>query len=130
MRLTDQERFLEKKADIEIEDLSEVTLDLMAELKQLEPFGIGNLEPVWLIRDALILNVQKLGQNEQHLKMAITDGKKQLVLIAFNAPCKWLEIRKGMRCDFTVRLMINEWNGLTSVEGMIEKIGVENSEEF
>ena len=130
LRLTDQERFLEKKADIEIEDLSEVTLDLMAELKQLEPFGIGNLEPVWLIRDALILNVQKLGQNEQHLKMAITDGKKQLVLIAFNAPSKWLEIRKGMRCDFTVRLMINEWNGLTSVEGMIEKIGVENSEEF
>ena len=128
--LVDQERFLEKEADIEIDDLSEVDMELMAELDKLEPFGEGNLEPVWLIRDALVLNAQKLGQDEQHLKLTIADGKKQLVLIAFHAPREWLKVREGMRRDFTVRLMVNEWNGLTSVEGVIEKIGVEKSGEF
>lgn len=130
LRLVEQERFLRREADIEIEDLGEVDMNLMMELEKLEPFGVGNLEPVWSIKDAMILNAQRLGQDEQHLKVIITDGKKRLTLIAFNAPEEWLKVKEGARRDFIVKLMVNEWNGLTSVEGVIEKIGVEKSVEF
>ena len=46
LQLTNQERYLLPRADVEIDDFSEIDEDLVANLAKMEPFGNGNPEPV------------------------------------------------------------------------------------
>ena len=51
-------------------------------------------------------------------------------LVAFYAPEEWMEVEKGMRADILVGLTPNEWNGITSVEGRIEKMTLVSEGDF
>jgi single-stranded-DNA-specific exonuclease len=58
-------------ADLEI-DPALVTFPLMQELKQFEPWGCGNEEPVLISRDLKIQDVKRIGKESQHLKLVVT----------------------------------------------------------
>ena len=118
--LTNQEKFFERQADIETSDLGDFTLELMEEIKSLEPFGVGNEVPIFRLTDVFVLDKSSIGIDGKHLKFIVrgTDGKT-MKLLAFNAPKRWFEIGGGERASFLVRLEENEWNGLRSVEGRI-----------
>ena len=118
--LKNQERFLKKQEDAETDEVSEINLDLIDEMKQLEPFGEGNPEPVILLKDMLVLNVDKIGAEGKHLRMLIRDkNNKSLKLIAFGAPEKWLNLHENARINVWITAMENEWNGIRSAEGRI-----------
>ena len=95
----------------------------MSEMGELEPFGNGNEEPVFLLRDALVLSTRKMGAEGQHIKWLLRDEKgAKFSVVAFFAKEKWLEVGEGMRRDFLVTVMENEWNGVKSVEGRVKEI--------
>lgn len=118
--LKDQGRFLEAKEDISVTDLGGLNLELVNELNRLEPFGEGNLAPVILLTEVMILNADRIGDKNQHLRMLIR-GKddKTLKLVAFNAPENWLRVESGETVDVWASIIENEWNGIRSVEGRI-----------
>jgi hypothetical protein len=61
-----------------------------------------------------------VGTEGKHLRMVVTGaGGKRMTLIAFSVPEKWLKIPVGQMISVTVKLMKNEWNGRTFVEGRI-----------
>lgn len=118
--LKNQERFLEVKEDLKIRNLGSLTLDFMGELELLEPFGNGNPEPSILLDDMEVVFVDRIGKEGKHLKLTIKDtGENRLRLVAFSAPEDWFELKNEMRISLIVQPMVNEWNGVSSVEGRI-----------
>ena len=98
-------------------------LDLTFKMRKLEPFGNGNPEPVFLLKDMFVLDVTKMGDEQQHLRMLVRDDQgRTLKLIAFNAKKMWLNLSPGGRVNVWVNLIENEWNGIRSTEGRILKI--------
>lgn len=121
--LIEQEKYLEPQADIKIEDFSDLNLALMDEIKSLEPFGNGNLEPIFQLVDVKIVRVNKMGTEGQHLRLDVADAsEKQIKLVAFNAPEEWLNLTVGARADIWINLVENEWQGNRSMEGRILRI--------
>jgi len=49
LELEDQMRFLGVREDLEVREFGELTLELVEELRKLEPYGEGNQEPVFLL---------------------------------------------------------------------------------
>lgn len=123
LHLKNQERFLERDVDVETEDVGEFDEGLIQEIKRLEPFGDGNLEPTFLLRDVFVLNVKKMGGKGEHLNLFVRgeDGET-MKLMGFFAPEEWMEIEKGMRADILITVVLNEWNGLKNVEGRILRL--------
>lgn len=120
LSLTDQGRFLEKHADVEVSSLEDLTLDFWEEVEQLEPFGVGNEMPVFELKNMFVLDKALMGAEKQHLKLMVRgDNGKSLKLIAFSAPEQWREVEEGERLDLLIHLEANEWNGLRSIEGRI-----------
>ena len=120
LKLTNQDQFLKAKPDLNIENLSDFSLDLIDDLKSLEPYGAGNEEPLFLLKNVEVLENRKMGSEGQHLRLDIRgrDGKI-LKLVAFFAPDNWLNIEPGETLDITMKVVENEWNGTRSLEGRI-----------
>ena len=123
LKLQDQEKYLEAKEDLEIEELGGLNLSLMEKLRALEPFGIGNPEPIFLLKNMKVERINKMGAEGQHMRMTLKDGLgKEIKLVAFNAPEEWMEIMEGEYRNVWVNLVENEWQNYRSVEGRILQI--------
>lgn len=117
LQLNNQERYLLPKADVEIDDFSEINEDLVGKIATMEPFGSGNPEPVIKITAADIVNVQHMGTDGQHIKLSARDSDGVVIrMLAFNAPENFL-CKPGDTASIWFRPVINEWQGIRSVEG-------------
>ncbi len=117
LQLNNQERYLLPKADVEIDDFSEINEDLVGKIATMEPFGNGNPEPVIKITAADIVNVQHMGTDGQHIKLSARDSDGVVIrMLAFNAPENFL-CKPGDAALIWFRPVINEWQGIRSVEG-------------
>ena len=117
LQLNNQERYLLPKADVEIDDFSEINEDLVGKIATMEPFGNGNPDPVIKITAADIVNVQHMGTDGQHIKLSARDSDGVVIrMLAFNAPENFL-CKPGDAASIWFRPVINEWQGIRSVEG-------------
>lgn len=117
LQLNNQERYLLLKADVEIDDFSEINEDLVGKIATMEPFGNGNPEPVIKITAADIVNVQHMGTDGQHIKLSARGSDGIVIrMLAFNAPENFL-CKPGDTASIWFRPVINEWQGIRSVEG-------------
>ena len=119
LQLTNQERYLLPKADVEIDDFSEIDEDLVANLAKMEPFGNGNPEPVLKITRASVLSMRRMGADGQHVKLALRDKNgKVLQMLAFNAPEEFFR-EPGDEVVAWFQPTVNEWQGVRTVEGRL-----------
>ncbi|MBR3132129.1 single-stranded-DNA-specific exonuclease RecJ [Candidatus Saccharibacteria bacterium] len=121
LKLTNQEDFLKQHADLEITDFSDLTLDFLDDLKKLEPFGFGNEEPIFRLKNVQIMNLTLMGADRNHLRIDLKDQKgKFLKLVAFYAPEKWLHLDPDYdQIEPLVKLTENDFNGVKSLEARI-----------
>lgn len=125
LNLQNQERFFAVQEDLAVEDFAELSLEFLQELKQLEPYGTGNAEPVFLLPEVRVVEVAKLGAEAQHLRLTVWDRQgKSLKLIQFFAPEEYLNLQPGVTMNAWVTLAENEYRGLRSVEARIVKLGL------
>ncbi len=102
--------------DAEI-DAADVTLDFCNQLKHLEPFGQGNTEPLFLIRDVSLAGFRTCGKEDAHLQGKIR-GVKCIGFQLGNFA------QQSEKVDIVGRLNINEWNGKREAQLIIEDIAV------
>ena len=125
LHLTDQEDYLKNHADLGVSNLADLSLGFLEELKLLEPFGAGNEEPIFRLLDADIINVSRMGAEQDHLRLDIRDKKgNNLKLVAFYAPEKWLTLTPEDRVIPLIKLMENDFNGVKSAEARIVDIEI------
>jgi len=89
---------------VELRDISE---ELISEFETLEPFGIGNPEPV-LYAEAVQIRSQRL-LKEKHLSLKVNQGGKPFDAIWFNM--KEPRLLKQDRIDIVFTPEFNNWNG-------------------
>ena len=118
LNLKDQLKYLLPKVDIQLEDFSPISLDLFEKITKLEPFGNGNEEPTFEIKNARVVARQEMGDKKQHLKLTLTDGKNEIKMLKFNAPEEFF-VEIGEEIDVVFSLGLNEWQGQKNVEGQI-----------
>ena len=119
LQLTNQERYLLPRADVEIDDFSEVDEELVANLAKMEPFGNGNPEPVLKITAASVLSMRRMGADGQHVKLALRDKNgKVLQILAFNALEEFFR-EPGDEVVAWFQPTVNEWQGVRTVEGRL-----------
>ncbi len=123
------ERLVEKKLaetdmtlalDIDL-DLSSyaVTPDFFARLSRLAPFGIGNPEPVFLVRDVSVDSVRLVGNGEKHLKISFKTENGVFGGIGFGMGEEWGDLQTGDRADVVFHLAENRWNGSRKLEFLV-----------
>lgn len=102
--------------DAELEDLTETLLD---ELATLEPYGSGNPQPIIRLVDVVVMNVRRMGDSNQHVKLTLknTNGRTIDALV-FSAPEHFF-VEPGARIHAWCTVELNEWNGRRSVEGKL-----------
>ena len=119
LQLTNQERYLLPRADVEIDDFSEITEELIENLAKMEPFGNGNPEPVLKITRASVLSMRRMGADGQHVKLALRDkNSKVLQMLSFNAPEEFFR-ETGDEVVAWFQPTVNEWQGVRTVEGRL-----------
>ena len=101
--------------DAKLHELDEVLVD---SLKQLEPFGSGNPQPILKSINVLVVNQRKMGAESQHVKLTFQMEKHQVDMIAFNAPDHFF-VEPGETVTVWYTVDVNEWNGRRSVEGQL-----------
>jgi len=119
LQLQNQERYLLPRADVEIDDFSEIDEELVENLSKMEPFGNGNPEPVLKITMANVLSVRRMGADGQHVKLALRDKDGTVLqMLAFNAPEEFFR-EPGDEVAAWFQPTINEWQGVRTVEGRL-----------
>ena len=121
LNLENQSRYFNTTTDLETDTLEDFTLDFLNDLKLLEPFGAGNEEPIFRIKNATIVEVKRMGDKNQHLRLDLKDKNGRIIkCVAFFAPDKWLNnLYSDEYYDFLIKPVENEWNGTRSVEARI-----------
>ncbi len=106
------------KFDLEI-PLSLVNFDLLARLKEFEPFGLGNPNPTFKTTKVSISSHRTMGSSSQHHKFNI----ENLEAVWFNAP-----LEPSAYClvpnDLIYQLGENNWNGRTSLQLLVRHLEV------
>ena len=106
--------------------LNAVTVKNCRLIKKLEPFGMDNLEPVFLFKQVRVVEKRLLGSNQDHLKLKVDDPStpvKENILIdsiAFKKGEFDSQIKVGDLIDFTANLSLNVWNGYTSPQLVVK----------
>ena len=121
LHLPDQTKYLKQHSDLDLTDFSELNLDLLDELKQLEPYGPGNEEPIFRLKNIDLINVTRMGADRNHLRLDLRDKNgKYLKLVSFYAPEAWLNLDPAFdQIEPLVKLTENDFNGVKSVEARI-----------
>lgn len=123
LNLKNQARFLEKYEDLTVGKIASVSLNFMGELELLQPFGEGNPEPLLLLKEVNVRFLDRMGANGKHLKLTVSDMEGGIMrLLAFYAPEEWFEAQPGETVSVLISPFVNEWNGVSEVEGRILRI--------
>ena len=126
LHLPDQTKYFKQRADLTLTDFSDLTLDLLDDLKSLEPFGPGNEEPVFRLQDIRLQNVTRMGTERNHLRLDLRDSHgKYLKSVAFFAPEEWLGLDPQFdHIEPLVKLTENNWGGVKSLESRLLDLAI------
>jgi single-stranded-DNA-specific exonuclease len=100
--------------EVDYELLPEETdTGLLDDILQLQPFGEGNAEPVFMMQKMSIEKFKTVGNGSKHLKLVLGDSKSQATFnaIGFGLGEEYPEIKEGDIIDIVFNLKEDEWNG-------------------
>ena len=107
----------------------DITSEFLNYLKLFNPFGPGNLKPVFCTKGVHDYGTSKLvGRKMEHLKLEIVDNESGKVMngIAFNMSKYFKDIKEGKPFDICYTIEENKHQGNTTVQLLIKEIKIEN----
>ncbi len=94
----------------------ELSLDAVAELRVLAPFGEGNQPPVFCLRGLTVDEMRTVGGNAQHLKLWLARDGRPLPAVGFNMAGRARHLERAKTVDVCGTPMIDEFNSRRSVQ--------------
>jgi single-stranded-DNA-specific exonuclease len=99
-------------AEVNFTELKEPFYNILC---QMEPFGPGNLRPVFLARNLKESGFSKVVK-EQHIRFVLKQNGLTLTGIGFNLATKFHLLQMNHPIDVAFTLDINEWQGTRSLQ--------------
>ncbi|MBI5929322.1 MAG: single-stranded-DNA-specific exonuclease RecJ [Chloroflexi bacterium] len=97
--------------------MSSLTMDLVSQLRALEPTGTENPEPTFVTRRLRVREARLVGKENNHLKLRVGDGPFGMDAIAFGQG-HWFSDLPPM-IDVAYHLQVNEWNDRLTLQMQI-----------
>lgn len=98
-------------------NISDLTLNLLEELHQLEPFGSANPNPLFATRKVNLIGTPKIiGKKKNHLKFKVVQHGVVTNVIAFNFADRLQELINYESIDIAYYPYLQEWNGQSSID--------------
>ncbi len=97
----------------------QIDWNFLEQLKKMEPFGMGNKEPVFLLRKMQIVDMRTVGNGNKHLKLMLKSPKgddKVFDAIGFKLGEEFAYLKKGDIVDIAFNLAQDEWNGSKKIQ--------------
>lgn len=97
----------------------EVDFNLVEGLEKLRPFGEGNSEPIFVMKNLIVQEKRTVGNGEKHIKLylAPSDGcPKIFEAISFNGFEKFSFIKVQDKVDILCNIQKDEWNGNKKIQ--------------
>ncbi len=114
------------KIDLMLEP-KDITTDLVDEISQLEPFGAANPSPVFAINNLKIKQKRLMGNDNSHLRLTVGVNADEYTAIWWQRGD--VALGAGDSVDIAFHPQINEFNGNTSVQLIIDDIHSDKFEE-
>ncbi|MDA2922545.1 single-stranded-DNA-specific exonuclease RecJ [Patescibacteria group bacterium AH-259-L07] len=109
--------------DTEI-SLDDIDWDFYEVLSKFEPFGDGNPQPYFLLKNIPLKNVTAVGRNGQHYRLLVGEDNRKMIY--FNGKDRVKQVTTGDHVDIVVELSINFFNGRQELQ--IKVIDLKKSE--
>ncbi|MCQ2386449.1 MAG: DHHA1 domain-containing protein, partial [Clostridia bacterium] len=101
--------------------MEEITLELAQELRLLEPYGVDNPSPVFVLRSVTAEEIIPIS-NGKHTRLILGDGVNHIVAMFFSQETDELDFYPGEKVDVLFGVDINEWNGRKTVQLIVRDI--------
>jgi single-stranded-DNA-specific exonuclease len=99
----------------------ELTMQQAEELERLEPFGVGNPTPSFVLRDAVLHRVIPLGGGK-HTKLTLYKDGQMLQAIWFSTSPAKLPAVVGDAVDILFQLNVNDYQGVRTLQLILQDL--------
>lgn len=97
--------------------LQDINFDSIEQFDLLEPFGMSNPSPTFLIRGAEVVGAKTMGKTNTHLKFDVKQGQHTMTVIAFGLGGIVDSLQSNdITVDIIGALSINDFGGKTSIQ--------------
>jgi single-stranded-DNA-specific exonuclease len=104
---SDLEPELQLDAELRLEELNDKAA---GEVLALEPFGQGNRQPLFLVRNAEVRGAEGLGKSGEHVRARLRQGQRSLFVKAWRSSARLEELRDGTRIDAAIAIEDDAWS--------------------
>lgn len=116
--LTEEMTAVRYEADCEVK-MQDMTMTLAEEMNLMEPYGVSNPTPLFVMRDVTVQKVIPLG-NGKHTKLVLYADGLMMQAVWFGTPVTRLPVMVGDRADVLFQLNINEYQGVRSLQMILQ----------
>lgn len=104
-------------------NMSDISLSLAEDLQILEPYGVGNTIPNFIVRGVNVSEISSVSDG-RHSRITFGEGRNTVSSMFFSNPPSSLGIYAGDVVDILFNIDINEWMGRRSVQLIIKDIRI------
>lgn len=125
--LTDDMTAVRYEAECEV-TMGELSMTLAEEIETLEPYGVSNPLPVFLMQDVTVQKIIPLG-NGKHTKLVLFSEGYMMQAVWFGMPTASIPLSAGDRADVLFQININDYQGVRSVQMILQDLRVSKTYE-
>jgi single-stranded-DNA-specific exonuclease len=92
-------------------DLAQADEELAEVVSRFAPFGEGNPQPQFLVRQVQVREIRQMGKDNKHLKLRLSSTDTWRTAVGFYQADKWNDLKIGETIDIVFHLIVNEFNG-------------------
>ena len=101
--------------DAVLEDAGLLTLENVADLQRLEPFGTGNPQPIFVLTGVTVSSITPVGKG-RHTRLKVARDGCSFDAILFSFPPESTGLQPGCRADLAFYPQINQFRGNCTVQ--------------
>lgn len=118
--LTEKDMIQTVEADCELE-FSDVNLALAKSIQLLEPYGVSNPIPCFILRGVTLNDINGISEGK-HSRLSLGNGRYTISAMYFSNSPDSLGVYVGDKVDVLFNLDINEWGGRESVQVIVRDL--------
>ena len=105
----------------------DISMESIRELGILEPYGMGNREPIFAIREMTVEEITPIS-SDRHLKMSLVKGNRRFTAMLFGTGSGGCPVVQGDIVDAAFSLEINHFHNQQTIQLMLKDIRLSDCE--
>ncbi|MCL4338600.1 single-stranded-DNA-specific exonuclease RecJ [Patescibacteria group bacterium] len=112
--------------------LDEITEDFYEKINTLSPFGVGNPEPVFAVKNAEIVGLSLVGREQKHIKMFMRQNDGGIIhqAVGFGMGEFFNKLYPHKLVDIAFSINIDSWNGSKRLQLKLKDVIITSKSEI